>query len=615
MNLRGLWRLLVGRPLPTSRMAHERLTNAKALAVFSSDALSSSAYATEEVLRVLVLAGGAGLALTLPISATIVCLLAIVAMSYFQTIHAYPNGGGAYIVSKDNLGPGPALVAASALLIDYVLTVAVSISAGVAAITSAVPLLHEHRLALALAFVAFITVMNLRGVRESGTVFAVPTYLFLFSFGGMIAWGMVRLMIGHFPAVHTVAAPPATHALTLLLVMRAFSSGCAALTGVEAVSNGIPAFRPPESRNARIVMVTMAVLLSTLFFSVSVLARHLAILPVAEETVVSQAARRILGTSPAYYLVQVSTTLILILAANTAFADFPRLAALVGRDGYLPRQLANLGDRLVFSNGIALLGGTAAIILTLFHAETHSLIPLYMVGVFISFTLSQAGMVRHWRRVRERGWRVYQAINGFGAVATAVVGLVVGIAKFGEGAWITLLVITALGLWMRGVRRHYDSVADQLRLTVAPTLIKRFPRHRIILPVQSVHNGVLNALRYAMTLGDDVVGLHIEIHEGSGKKLQADWEKWAGEVPLVILPSPLRTVIWPLVRYTERQFAQTAEGELVVTLIVPEFVPRRAWHHFLHNQTALMLRLAFTHLPRARRHVQVIAAVPFYLQD
>ena len=443
MRVALLKRVLVGPPMPLAQARHERLRKRIALAVFSSDALSSVAYATEEILLILVLAGTAALHLSVAISLAITALLAIVAISYQQTIHAYPSGGGSYIVARENLGAVAGLVAAAALLVDYVLTVSVSVAAGVAAVTSAFPAVVPHKVAIGVACVTAIALANIRGVRESGRIFAVPTYFFIVSFGFMIAEGLFRLATGSLPR-RPPPELPAAEALTWFLVLRAFSSGCTAMTGTEAISNGIPAFRPPESRNAAITLGWMAVVLGTFFVGLTVLADRLGIVPVPEETVVSQIARRLHGSGLFYYAIQAATALILVLAANTSFADFPRLSSLLARDRFIPRQFATLGERLVFSNGIMVLGAMAALLLVLFGGETHALIPLYAVGVFISFTLSQSGMVRRWWYRREPGWRHRLVINGVGAVTTGIVTLVIAATKFTHGAWIVVIVVPTL---------------------------------------------------------------------------------------------------------------------------------------------------------------------------
>ncbi|HEX5397319.1 MAG TPA: APC family permease, partial [Candidatus Limnocylindria bacterium] len=442
-------RLLVGPPIPTKHEIHERLTKLKALAVFASDNISSSAYATEEIMRVLVLAGVAALSWTLPLTLVIIAVLAVVVMSYQQTVRAYPNGGGSYIVANDNLGPVPGLVAAAALLIDYVLTVAVSIAAGVAALTSIFPTLFPARVLLCVLFIVLIMLGNLRGIRESGTIFAAPTYIYLVAIFGLLGYGLLRYAGGTLPSYHAPVAwqqDEGLHTLSLLLLLRAFASGSVALTGVEAVSNGVPAFKPPEPHNARIVLIIMGSLFGAIFLGMSFLAGHLGILPdpSEHETVVNQLAVTLVGAgNPWHYLVQFSTTLILVLAANTAFADFPRLASILGADHYLPRQLRYRGDRLAFDAGIVFLSVVASLLVVVFHGSVTNLIPLYTVGVFVAFTLSQSGMVRHWWRLRrlDRRWWVRALFNGIGAAATAVVAVVVGIAKFALGAWIVLLLI------------------------------------------------------------------------------------------------------------------------------------------------------------------------------
>jgi amino acid transporter len=501
VRLLFLKRLLVGAPMPLAQMRHERLRNPVALAVFSSDALSSVAYATEEILLVLVLAGAGAFSVAMPVALAIATLLMVVTVSYQQTIHAYPSGGGSYIVARENLGDTPGLVAGAALLVDYVLTVAVSVAAGVAAITSALPTLQPERVTLGVAFVGLIALANIRGVRESGRIFAVPTYFFVASFAALLGGAVYRAVTGTFWAA---PAPPvaAVEPLSWFLVLRAFSSGCTAMTGTEAISNGIPAFRAPESRNASITLGWMAAILASLFLGVTYLAGALGVVPTGNETIVSQLARHVFGTSPIYYLIQAATALILILAANTSFADFPRLASLLARDRFVPRQFANLGERLVFSNGILVLAGLAAMLVVVFGGDTHALIPLYAVGVFISFTLSQTGMVVHWWRLRVAGWQRRLAVNGVGALVTGLVTLVIAGTKFTHGAWIVVLVIPAIVATFLVMRRHYDDVAAQLSLEdwEGPPP----PSHTIVVVVGDVHRGVVRALQYARSLGEGV---------------------------------------------------------------------------------------------------------------
>ena len=547
-----LRQVLIGTPLPSEGLLHERLNKIRALAVFSSDALSSVAYATEEILLVLVLAGTAALELSWPIAVAIVILLAIVTTSYYQTIHGYPSGGGAYIVAYDNLGIWPGLTAAAALLIDYVLTVAVSITAGVAAFTSAFPALIPYRVELCLLAILLIAWANLRGVRESGTLFAIPTYGFILIFLALIATGMVRWTTGALapdPAQVPAEMTEGAAALTLFLVLRAFSAGCTAMTGVEAISNGITAFRQPEAKNAGKTLVAMALLLGTMFLGISFLARSLGVVPVEHETVVSQIGRQVFGDGPLYLALQVATTFILVLAANTSFAGFPRLAAILARDRYLPRQLTNLGDRLVFANGIVALAVLASALVVLFGGLTHRLIPLYAVGVFLSFTLSQAGMVRHWRRLGGPGWQWKMAVNGLGAVATGVVLGIIVTTKFVHGAWIVILLIPLFVWIFRAVKGHYARVAEQLTLEGASPepwrgLASR-KRQKVVVAMSGVPRGTLEALRFARSLSKDVTAVVVDVEPQVTSRVREKWPLWGHKVPLVVLESPYRSTVGP----------------------------------------------------------------------
>ena len=605
MEMSILKRLIVGAPMPLAQARHERLSKTVALAVFSSDAMSSVAYATEEILLILVLAGTAAAHLTVPIALAIAGLLLVVSVSYQQTIHAYPSGGGSYIVARANLGPTAGLIAAGALLIDYVLTVSVSVAAGVAALTSAVPWLLTHRVLLGIAFTAAIAYANLRGVRESGRVFAVPTYLFIVTFGALVGTGLVRWLTGTLPPAAAPEAVATTQTLTWFLVLRAFASGCTALTGVEAISNGVPAFKPPEARNAAITMGFMAAVLGTLFIGVSVLASALGITPLADETVVSQVARRLFGDGFPYYLVQGSTTLILVLAANTSFADFPRLNSLLARDRYAPRQFRTLGDRLVFSNGILILAGLAAALIVVFGGDTHALIPLYAVGVFISFTLSQAGMVRHWLTDGGAGWRWRLGVNGLGALVTGAVTVVIAVTKFTHGAWIVVFLIPLLVLGFRAIHRHYDTVAEELSLE---HLVEAPPvSNTVLVLVGDLHMGVVKALRYAQSLSPSPKAVYVELDPSATARLEERWSKGGCGVPLVVLASPYRSMLRPLLDYVGR--IRERDANSVVTIVIPEFVPRRWWQHLLHNQTALLVKGALLF----RRGV-VVVDVPFHLE-
>jgi amino acid transporter len=603
----SLKRLLLGRPIPTHLAHHERLSKVTGLAVLSSDALSSVAYATEEILRVLVIAGFGVLALATPIALLIAALLAIVAFSYRQTISAYPSGGGAYIVSKDNLGINAALVAAAALLIDYTLTVAVSIAAGVAAVTSAFPSLHVNRVELSLAFLAILAIGNLRGIRESGRIFAVPTYFFIVMTLTLLGVGIWRYMTG---TIHPIAAdhplPIGNRTLGLFMLLTAFSNGCTAMTGVEAVSNGVPAFRPPEAKNASQTLITMAVLGITMFVGITLLARAYNVLPSETETVVSQIARGTFGgRGLLYFCVQLATMLILVLAANTAYSDFPRLASIVARDAYLPRQFSNQGDRLAFSNGIVALSVFAGILLIVFRGDTHALIPLYMIGVFISFTLSQTGMVVHWGKLREPGWRTSAAVNGVGAIATALVLVIVGTTKVLEGAWIIILLIPVLVVVFKATHRHYRHVADQLSLEGWQGETRQ--HSTVLVPIGGVHRAVLQAVSYARSLSDDVRALFVDTESGATDGVRREWDRWGGGTRLEILPSPYRSLMEPLLEYIDQ--LQAANPADYVTVILPEFVPARWWQHLLHNQRALLIKGALLFRPRV-----VVTSVPFHLE-
>jgi len=597
-------RLILGSRLPLAHARHERLGKATGLAVFSSDALSSVAYATEETLRVLILAGAAALTLSVPIGIAIVILVAIVAASYRQTIRAYPQGGGAYIVVKDNLGTFSGLIAGAALLIDYVLTVAVSVAAGVAAIPSAVPALFGHRELLGIVAVTAIAFANLRGVRESGAIFAVPTYLFVVSFAGMLGYGLVRVLSGSVPLAEASAAAGVPAELTLFLILRAFASGCTALTGIEAVSDGVIAFKPPEARNARTVLAWMALILGALFLSITLLSSWYGIAPNEDETVVSQLARKILGTSVFYYEIQAVTTLILILAANTSFADFPRLLFFMARDGFVPRQFGNRGDRLVYSNGILILGGLAALLIVAFGGDTHALIPLYAVGVFISFTLSQSSMVRHWILSREIGWRWRAVVNGLGAATTGVVMLVIAATKFTHGAWLVVLLIPVLMVAFFSVNRHYRAVAGQLSLE----RVREEPAftHTVLVLVGDLHGGVVRALRYAQSLSPTARAVYVEMDPDKTRKLEEKWGKWGCGVPLVVLTSPYRSLLGPFVEYLDH--IQSQGENHMVTIVLPEFIPARWWQQLLHNQTALLIKGSLLF----RKNV-VVTDVPYHL--
>jgi amino acid transporter len=606
VRLHRLKRLFVGTPLPTAQSRHERLGKATALAVFASDALSSVSYATEEILLVLVLAGSAALSYSLPIAVAICVLIAIVTSSYSQTIRAYPAGGGAYIVTKDNLGVIPGLVAAAALLIDYVLTVAVSVAAGVAAVTSAVPALYRYRVLLCIVAVALISVANLRGIRESGKFFAAPTYLFIVSLAGMVVYGSLGTIFDFLPEAPYQPHGPGLEGVGLFFLLRAFASGCTALTGVEAVSDGVPAFKPSEAHNARIVLAWLGGILIVLFLGITYLAYDLGVVPREHETVVSQLARRILGSGFLYYEIQAVTMLILLLAANTSFADFPRLSFFLARDRFIPRQFANQGDRLVFSNGILILGGLAAILLVAFRGNTHALIPLYAVGVFISFTLSQASMVRRWLRLRGEGWWWRMVVSGLGALTTGVVLLTIAGTKFMEGAWIVVFLIPVLVLTFLTMHRHYEEVATQLSLDALeppPPL-----QNTVLVLVGDLHRGVVKALQYAETLSVNAKAVFVELDPERTHRLEQKWAKWGMGLPLIVLTSPYRSLLGPLLHYVDHILEQGGENQ-IVTIVLPEFIPARWWQHLMHNQTALLIKGAMLF-----RKKVIVTDVPYHLK-
>jgi amino acid transporter len=610
-------RLLVGRPLASERLEHEKLSKTTALAVLSSDAISSVAYATEQILFVLaVLPGVVATSYVFPISVVIVALLVLVGLSYRQTIFAYPGGGGSFTVAKENLGVGPGLVAAAALLTDYVLTVSVSISGGVAAITSAYPMLVPHKVLICMGAILLLMVVNLRGVRESGAAFSLPTYIFIVMMLALIGVGLYRLSMGH--AFAPVAGPtqidPVSQrqALTsgpvafafLYLMLRGFAEGCAAMTGTEAISNGITAFKAPAPRNAATTLGWMVGILAVFFLGVSWLAQQYAVMPTQTETVLSQLGRHIFGMGAVYFTFQYATFAILVLAANTAFADFPRLSSILASERFMPRQLAARGDRLAYSNGIVMLALVAMLLIWAFHAQTTALIPLYAIGVFVCFTLSQAGMVKHWFSTRDPGWRWKALLNGMGALATGIVSIVQVVTKFTSGAWIVVLLIPFIIMVLRAIHRHYQTFADEVKFTGHSPIMPL--HHTVIVPINAITKAAAGALVYATTISADVHAVYIDLDTAARVKLQEEWEAWDIGVDLVIVDSPYRSVLRPLVEYVER-LRLDSPGELV-TVVVPEIVPHRWWEHFLHNKTALYIRTAFLFKPNV-----VVTAVPFHL--
>ncbi|MGH9784141.1 MAG: APC family permease [Terriglobia bacterium] len=601
----SLKQFLVGRPLETADMQEQRLSKKAALAVFASDALSSNAYATEEMLLALVAAGAVSFSLLLPAGVLIVVLIWIVVTSYSQTLEAYPSGGGAYTVAKENLGVNPALVAAAALLIDYVLTVSVSVAAGIAAITSAVPDLFPYRIGLCLVGIFLVMWANLRGARESATLFAGPVYLFIASAYVLAAGALWHYYSQGAPGAAPAAPAQAVEPLALLLLLRAFAGGCTALTGIEAVANGVQAFEAPVSRNAKVTLYILGAILATLFLAITVAARLYGLAPREEETILSQLGRLTFGTGAVYYVIQATTMAILILAANTSFAGFPRLTSIIAKDRFLPRQFANLGDRLVFSNGIIFLGVAAGALVVLFGGDVHRLIPLYMVGVFVSFTLSQAGMVMHWRRSRARGFRWRIALNAVGAATTALVLFVVAAVKFTQGAWVVLFAIPAFVWVFLQIRNHYFRVTTEL--SVASYDRVRDLKHTVVVPVPGINRASLGAVEYARSISPDVIAVQVNVDGLDPEQLTAQWEKWVTDVPLVVLHSPYRSILRPLLTFIDEVVG--FRNDDVVTILLPEFVPARWWEHLLHNQNGLLLRSALTFKPNVvvtsvRRHLQ-----------
>jgi amino acid transporter len=615
MMIGELKRLFVGRPLATDQLVHEHLSKRIALAVFASDALSSVAYATEAILIALVAAGTGALDYALPIAGGIALLLITVAFSYRQTIMAYPQGGGAYIVARENLGMIPSLVAAAPLLVSYVLTVAVSMSAAVAAIASAVEVLEPYRVELAIGLIGLVTLANLRGIKESGRLFAIPTYLFIASIFVLIGVGVFKLVTGQVvpappPAVPNIPAHP--QPLAFFLLLHAFAAGCTALTGIEAISDGVPAFKRPESRNAALTLVAMVIILCTMFLGITLLADGYDIIPDGSEepeTANSQLARAVFGaTSPLYYLLQIATMLILVLASNTAYADFPRLSYFLASDRFLPRQFAQRGDRLVFSNGVVALGVLSAVLVIAFGAKEQALLPLYAVGVFMSFTLSQFGMVMRGRRLALPGWWRSALVSSIGAIVTGVVLFVIAGTRFLEGAWAVIVLIPILVVILLSIHRHYMNVARQLSLADAPPP-RAVRRHTVVVLISGVHRGVIPALQYGLSLApDNVTAVYVDLDVETTEKLRAKWAQWGSGIPLVVLASPYRSLLRPILEYIDEVDARYDDD--VLTIILPEFIPAKWWQHLLHNQTALTIKAALLF-----RKGKAVLSVPYHLDD
>jgi amino acid transporter len=609
-GLRGFRTWLIGRPIHRDREEHERLTKVKGLAIFSSDNISSSAYGPEEIMRVLVAAGAGALTLTLPLAGLIVIMLAIVTVSYRQTIKAYPKGASSYIVASDNLGSMMGVLAAAALLIGYVVTVAVSVSAGVLALTSILPGIFDQRVLIGILAVAMLMLGNLRGIRESGTIFMIPTYAYIVVMLAIIGYGVVQTALGNVP---DFVPPPSWEivedtgqVLGIFLILRAFSQGAVALTGVEAVSDGVPAFKPPEWKNARTTLTWAAVVFAILFLGIAYLVTTLGIVPdpSEEQTVLSLLVRQLTGDGVVLVIAQIATALILVLAANTSFADFPRLSSFLARDGYLPRQFAFRGERLAFTTGILALSLMAMALIYFFEASVSGLIPLYTLGVFIAFTLSQGGMLFRWWRRREAGWHQGLVINGLGAATTAVVAVVVGVSNFTEGAWLVIVLVPILMAILMGINRHYRDLSAALDIDHIPEASEVSAKPIVIVPVARLDRPALAAIAFANSISNEAVAVHVTNDPEAANEMRHRWPSWASSTSLVVVESPYRALIGPLLAYMDALQEQAPERPIVVVL--NEVVPRHWWENFLHNQTGLRLKLRLFSRPNT-----IVADVPY----
>ncbi|UQD53261.1 amino acid permease [Bacillus methanolicus] len=606
-------RMLIGAPIHTKQLSEEKLTKKKALAIFSSDALSSVAYATEEILLVLVLIGTQALMYSIPIAFAIMLLLLIVTLSYRQIIHSFPSGGGAYIVAREHIGRNTSLTAGAALMIDYVLTVAVSICSGVAALLSAFPALLPYRVELAVIFVIVLMIINLRGIRESANIFAFPTYIFVASIIIMIGFGIWKLQAGNW---HHLAVPHQAEHFSLFssfgttfLLLRAFASGCSALTGVEAISNGVPAFREPSSKNAVITMFWMSFLLGTMFLGITFLANGFGVVPKENVTVVSQIANHVFGHGFFYYFIQIFTMLILFLAANTAFAGFPQLVSIIAQDGFLPRNLTKRGDRLVFSNGIIFLSVLAILLIIIFQGETHALVPLYAVGVFLSFTIAQYGLIKYFfeRKSQQKVWSRIIVV-GIGMIITGIVTIITAVAKFQSGAWMVVVAIPCMVLLFHKIHRHYSDLASQLSLQGQdPKQMVKVSPSKVIIPISSVSRVAINSIGYAKSISNDVVALTVYFNEKQKERAEKKWKELGLDIPLVTVHSPYRSLLMPLLQYIDT--LEESERGKYITVLIPQFFVKKWWHIFLHNQTAFFLRATLLW----RKDI-VVATIPYHLR-
>jgi amino acid transporter len=605
--MRVLGRALLGRPLASSAQQHEHLTKTAAIGAFGLDALSSVAYGPDEILYVLLLAGTAGVAFDIPIAVAITLLLAIVVISYRQTIHAYPNGGGSFTVASRNLGRTAGLIAAGSLMVDYLTTVAVSVTAGVAALIAFAPAINPYRVVIDVVAIVALIIINLRGVREAGAAFILPTYVFVISLAGLVLYAAFRVATGNPPhQLHTI--PAASEGVSLFLVLRAFAGGCTAMTGVEAIANGVPAFEPPESRNAARTLTVLACLLGALFLGVALLGRSIGAVPNDQANVIAQIGQAVAPNSPLFYIVQISSAAILLLAANTSFNGFPRLAAVMSRDDYFPHQFTHRGLKLAYSNGILIIGGLAIVLVIVFGGTTHALIPLYAVGVFICFTLSQTGMVVHWLHSKERRRHMKLAVNAAGAVTTGVVAVIVASTKFLEGAWIVLVLVPLLSFSFWAIHRHYAHARRQLAVVPKP---HRVGKQRVIVPVNDLNAATAAAVDYALsiTTADRITAVHVKVDTDDKRDatLPERWKAWAPDVELRLVTSPYRELISPVIEVID---ACHREGDATVTVVLPDILPKAWYQVLLHNQSELAFKLALLHHPGV-----VVTSVPFQLRE
>jgi amino acid transporter len=612
MDIKRLKDIIIGTPLPTTEYGERQLNKIRALAALSPDALSSIAYANQEIFLGLVAAGAIGLSMSIILGLAITAILAMLTLSYYQTIHGYPSGGGSYIVARENLGERAGLVAAAALLIDYLLVAAVSLTAGVEAIASAFPALWPYRVEISLLILAILVIINLRGTREAGTVISIPVYLFLFTYIPMLGFGVVRAIFEG-PGNLAVIAPAAVEPLTLVLLLHAFSSGCTALTGVEAISNAVPAFEKPKSENAGKTLLVMSALVGMLFLGSIGLTQYLAVVPGQNETILSALAHRVLGEGPLYVLIQFSTLLILAVAANTAFTDFPRVTALLAQDSYIARQLSNLGDRLVFANGMLLLSAATAILIIVFNGYSHALVPLFAVGAFLAFTLSQAGMVVHWWRIHGRHWQIKSLINGLGAFTTLSALLIIGASKFYNGAWFTIILIPLTVYTFLRIRQHYKVFDTEMSPSSIEHVLKLGRSlERAAVPVSHINQGTVDAVALASRVAKEVIGIHVELTEGSSKALEEEWKQLWPNIPLYVIPSSYRSVTEPLIKFLEESDKMNSWEP--TSVVLPSFVTNKWWQAALHNQTTWWIRQAIIDANRSTGVERTIIEVPYLLK-